>query len=236
MSLQMADAVAASTTLAPSPSASADAEPTSTDAEPASTTLAPSPSSEPALQAYKKQGSTKRPKGAIDRAKGTQKAVDKKKMDLAKREKTAEGMAELQKRANETLAKPLSAFMLFGFSQRGILKKQKDPVREVVKAVGERWMLLSHADRARYEAMADEEAAYLQRRAAQASLSVIAPKPKSKPRPKPKPTPSPSAPQNDGDFKAQPHEDEGQVQVDDADDCAHVGEPSLTMDGMEEDE
>ncbi|KOO22028.1 hypothetical protein Ctob_003580 [Chrysochromulina tobinii] len=130
----MADAVHASTTLAPSPSASDDAEPTSTDADPASTTLATSPSSEPVLQASKKQGSTKRPKGAIDRAKGKQKAVDKKKMDLAKREKTAEGMAELQKKANETLAKPLSAFMLFGFSQRGILKKQKEPIREVVKA------------------------------------------------------------------------------------------------------
>ena len=225
---QMADVVHASTTLAPCPSASDDAEPTSTEVEPASTTLAPSPSSEPVLQASKKQGSTKRPKGAIDRAKGKQKAVDKKKMDLAKREKTAEGMAELQKKANETLAKPLSAFMLFGFSQRGILKKQKEPIREVVKAVGERWMLLSHADRARYEAMADEEAAYLQRRAAQPPPSVIAPKPKSKPKPKPKPepTPSPSAPQNDGDAKAQPHEDEGQVQVDDEDDCADVAEPA----------
>lgn len=224
----MADAVHASTTLAPSPSASDDAEPTSTDAHPASTTLATSPSSEPVLQASKKQGSTKRPKGAIHRAKGKQKAVDKKKMDLAKREKTAEGMAELQKKANETLAKPLSAFMLFGFSQRGILKKQKEPIREVVKAVGERWMLLSHADRARYEAMADEEAAYLQRRAAQPPPSVIAPKPKSKPKPKPKPepTPSPSAPQNDGDAKAQPHEDEGQVQVDEEDDCADVAEPA----------
>ena len=35
--------------------------------------------------------------------------------------------------------------MLFGFSQRGALKKQKSStgVREVVKAVGERWLLLS---------------------------------------------------------------------------------------------
>ena len=67
-------------------------------------------------------------------------SATKKKIEQAKRERTTEGKAALQQRSNELLARPLSAFMLFGFSQRGILKKQKSTavVRDVVKAVGER--------------------------------------------------------------------------------------------------
>ena len=90
----------------------------------------------------------------------------KKKAEQAKRERSAEGKAAQQQRVREMLMQPLSAFMLFGFSQRGILKKQKAPIREVVRAVGERWLLLSDAERAKYEAMAEED----QRRAAMAAL------------------------------------------------------------------
>lgn len=41
-------------------------------------------------------------------------------------------------RADELLAKPFTAFVLFGFAQRNLLKKQKPgaTVKEVVKAVG----------------------------------------------------------------------------------------------------
>jgi len=90
----------------------------------------------------------------------------KKKAEQAKREKSADSKASLRQRASELLLHPLSPFMVFGFSQRGILKKQKEPIRDVVKAVGERWLLLSDTERARYEAMAEED----QRRAASAAL------------------------------------------------------------------
>ena len=65
----------------------------------------------------------------------------------------------LRARADEMLAKPLSAWMLFGFSQRGALKKNASnkEMRAAVKAVGERWLLLSEAERAKYEAMAQED-------------------------------------------------------------------------------
>ena len=58
------------------------------------------------------------------------------------------------------LTRPLSAFALFGLAQRGVLKKQKSSaaVKEIVKAVGERWLLLSEAERKKYEAMAEEDA------------------------------------------------------------------------------
>jgi hypothetical protein len=73
----------------------------------------------------------------------------------------------IKRRNEELLDRPMSAFMLFGFSQRGALKKQKttQSVREVVKAVGERWLLLSEVERAKYEAMAREEVRYCAGRA-----------------------------------------------------------------------
>ena len=42
-------------------------------------------------------------------------------------------------KVDELLAQPMSAFVLFGFAQRNLLKKQKPSatVKEVVKAVGE---------------------------------------------------------------------------------------------------
>ena len=70
-----------------------------------------------------------------------------------------EAKDQIKQRAVELQAQPLSAFMLFGFSQRGIMKRHASAaaVREVVKAVGERWVLLSDEERANYEAMAEED-------------------------------------------------------------------------------
>jgi hypothetical protein len=88
------------------------------------------------------------------------KPLSKKKAEQMKRERAADCKAALEERADELLARPMTAFMIFGFSQRGILKKQKSAqaVREIVKAVGERWLLLTDVDRAKYEAMAEEDA------------------------------------------------------------------------------
>ena len=78
-------------------------------------------------------------------AKPTKKSL---KADEAKKKTKAEKPVDfraLKVRSEEILAKPISAFVLFGFSQRGVLKKQakSTTVKEVVKAVGERWLLLS---------------------------------------------------------------------------------------------
>lgn len=66
----------------------------------------------------------------------------------------------LQSKVDGLLARPLSAFTLFGLAQRGVLKKQKSTVavKDIVKAVGERWLLLCEAERKKYEAMAEEDA------------------------------------------------------------------------------
>ena len=95
-------------------------------------------------------------------AKPTKKSL---KADEAKKKTKAEKPVDfraLKVRSEEILAKPISAFVLFGFSQRGVLKKQakSTTVKEVVKAVGERWLLLSDADRAKYEQMSNEEVKY----------------------------------------------------------------------------
>ena len=92
---------------------------------------------------------------ATPKSKGSGKAAALK----ARRERNVEAKDQIKQRANELLEQPLSAFMLFGFSQRGILKRHASAaaVREVVKAVGERWVLLSDEERANYEAMAEED-------------------------------------------------------------------------------
>ena len=66
----------------------------------------------------------------------------------------------MQSKLDSFLTRPLSAFALFGLAQRGVLKKQKaaSAVKEIVKVVGERWLLLSDAERSKYEAMAEEDA------------------------------------------------------------------------------
>ena len=89
------------------------------------------------------------------RSKGSGKASAQK----ARRERNVEAKDQIKQRAIELQAQPLSAFMLFGFSQRGIMKRHASAaaVREVVKAVGERWVLLSEEERASYERMAEED-------------------------------------------------------------------------------
>ena len=75
--------------------------------------------------------------------------------------------AATQAKAAQWLRRPLSAFALFGLSQKGVLKKQKSPaaVKDVVKAIGERWLLLSDGERKKYEAMAEEDARRAEREA-----------------------------------------------------------------------
>lgn len=82
----------------------------------------------------------------------------KKAEEAAARKAALEHQAQLR-RVDDVVARPMSAFVLFGFSQRGVLKKQKSAAdfREVVKAIGERWALLSDDDRAKYEKMAGED-------------------------------------------------------------------------------
>ena len=70
----------------------------------------------------------------------------------------------LRRRSEDLISKPMSAFMLFGFSQRGALKTHgSTTVKEIVKAVGERWLLLGDEERAKYEVMAKEEVKYCER-------------------------------------------------------------------------
>lgn len=60
----------------------------------------------------------------------------------AKRDRGAadkfEAQAAMRSKLDEILARPLSAFTLFGLAQRGVLKKQKSSasVKEIVKVVG----------------------------------------------------------------------------------------------------
>mmetsp|Transcript_21594 Transcript_21594/g.49414 ORF Transcript_21594/g.49414 Transcript_21594/m.49414 type:complete len:188 (-) Transcript_21594:131-694(-) len=77
-----------------------------------------------------------------------------------RQDEKAETQLDARSRVDALLASPFSAFALFGLAQRGVLKKQKSntAVREIVKIVGERWLLLSDQERKKYEAMAAEDA------------------------------------------------------------------------------
>ena len=70
-----------------------------------------------------------RPKPAAAKGKDKRQAIEKDKMDV--REST-------RAKVDEILAQPLSAFVMFGFAQRNLLKKQKPNAtpKEVVKAIG----------------------------------------------------------------------------------------------------
>uniref|UniRef100_A0A7S4ETN5 HMG box domain-containing protein n=1 Tax=Chrysotila carterae TaxID=13221 RepID=A0A7S4ETN5_CHRCT len=70
-----------------------------------------------------------------------------------------EAREKFRRRLHEHLSKPFSAFALFAFAQRSTLKRQKPntTLRELVKAVGERWLLLSEAQQREYELMAEED-------------------------------------------------------------------------------
>ena len=82
----------------------------------------------------------------------------KKAEEAAARKAELEHQAQLR-RVDDVIARPMTAFVLFGLSQRGVLKKQKSAAefKEVVKAIGERWALLSDDDRAKYDVMAEED-------------------------------------------------------------------------------
>lgn len=70
-----------------------------------------------------------RPKPAAAKGKDKRQAIEKEKVDV--REST-------RAKVDEILAQPLSAFVMFGFAQRNLLKKQKPNAtpKEVVKAIG----------------------------------------------------------------------------------------------------
>ena len=70
-----------------------------------------------------------RPKPAVAKGKEKRQAIEKDKVDV--REST-------RAKVDELLAQPLSAFVMFGFAQRNLLKKQKPNAtpKEVVKAIG----------------------------------------------------------------------------------------------------
>ena len=70
-----------------------------------------------------------RPKPAAAKGKEKRQAIEKDKVDV--REST-------RAKVDELLAQPLSAFVMFGFAQRNLLKKQKPNAtpKEVVKAIG----------------------------------------------------------------------------------------------------
>ena len=70
-----------------------------------------------------------RPKPAAPKGKEKRQAIQKDKVDV--REST-------RAKVDELLAQPLSAFVMFGFAQRNLLKKQKPNAtpKEVVKAIG----------------------------------------------------------------------------------------------------
>ena len=70
-----------------------------------------------------------RPKPAAAKGKDKRQAIEKDKVDV--REST-------RAKVDEILAQPLSAFVMFGFAQRNLLKKQKPNAtpKEVVKAIG----------------------------------------------------------------------------------------------------
>ena len=83
--------------------------------------------------------------------------------DVVKLEKKVD-FGALRRRSEDLISKPMSAFMLFGFSQRGALKTHgTTTVKEIVKAVGERWLLLGDEERAKYEVMAKEEVKYCEK-------------------------------------------------------------------------
>lgn len=81
-----------------------------------------------------------------------------------------ESVDSVQQEVQRLLARPFTAFALFGLAHHGVLKRQKSSaaVKEVVKAIGERWLLLSDTERRKYESMAEEDA----RRAAKEVASV----------------------------------------------------------------
>uniref|UniRef100_A0A6V2Y8I2 HMG box domain-containing protein n=1 Tax=Emiliania huxleyi TaxID=2903 RepID=A0A6V2Y8I2_EMIHU len=68
---------------------------------------------------------------------------------------------QVRSRVDEVLASPLSAFALFAFAQRAAVKRGKPSitVRELVKTVGERWLLLSEEEQRGYHDMARTGAA-----------------------------------------------------------------------------
>lgn len=121
---------------------------------------------EPSSRSSIKKGSKKQAKRKAEQAKKVELAKQTK---LAKAAKAAAEARKASGRVEELLARPLSAFQLFGMSQRGALKRQSTAgaVKEAVKAIGERWLLLGEEERAKYEAMALEDG----RRAERAALA-----------------------------------------------------------------
>ena len=117
----------------------------------------PPASTKKKVTSAKKAGAKKRPAGAAKAAKEKQQAAEDRRDAVA--------------RVQEVLAEPLSAFALFGFAQRNLLKKQKPnaTVKETVKAIGERWLLLTDAEREKYEALAVEDQRYVSSRPAAGS-------------------------------------------------------------------
>ena len=110
-----------------------------------------------------------RPKPAAAKGKDKRQAIEKDKVYV--REST-------RAKVDEILAQPLSAFVMFGFAQRNLLKKQKPNAtpKEVVKAIGacscadlsagcprsrpdacagDRWLLLAEAERQKYEVLGE---------------------------------------------------------------------------------
>ena len=123
---------------------------------------APASTKKKVASAKKAGGAKKRPAGAAKAAKEKQQAAEDRRDAVA--------------RVQEVLAEPLSAFALFGFAQRNLLKKQKPnaTVKETVKAIGERWLLLTDAEREKYEALAVEDQRYVSSRPAAASAATEA--------------------------------------------------------------
>ena len=71
--------------------------------------------------------------------KSSKPAAAKGKEKQEKRQAIAKDRETLRAKTDELLAKPLSAFALFGFAQRNLLKKQKPgaTVKEIDKAIGD---------------------------------------------------------------------------------------------------
>lgn len=124
---------------------------------------ASAPPEQPAPASGKQPASASRKRKSPASGKQSMKADPRARLK-AKKEKGAADSAEAQEAFQDKLEtflrRPLSAFELFGLAQRGVLKKQKNSaaVKEIVKVVGERWLLLSETERKKYEKMAEEDA------------------------------------------------------------------------------
>jgi len=94
----------------------------------------------------------KKPKRAIKLTSKMRKGEEQTPKERAVTAKTA-----AQQKAQKLLLQPMTPFMLFSFSQRGVMKKHKEPIRDVVKAISERWLMLTDEERARYAKMADDD-------------------------------------------------------------------------------